>query len=116
MTKFKLTVQDPWFSLIYCGNKTVEGRLAKNKFTEMKVGDIIIFSNDTLGFLRFIKKKIVKINKYETFKEYLNKEKLEKCLPTITDIQNGVSIYRQFYSKQKEKKYGIIAIEFRSLK
>ena len=112
MSKFKLNVQDPWFSLIYCGNKTVEGRLAKKKFTKMKVGDIIIFSNDTLGFTRFTKKRIIKINHYGNFKEYLQKEKLERCLPTITDINDGVSVYREFYSKEKEKKYGIIAIQF----
>lgn len=110
--KFKLNVQDPWFSLIYLGNKTVEGRLAKGKFLEMEKGDYIIFKNDTLVKERKIKKKIVKINKYPSFKKYLEKEKLEKCLPTITNIENGVAVYRQFYNEENEKKYGIIAIQF----
>ena len=112
MSKFKLNVQDPWFSLICSGNKSVEGRLAKNKFTEMKVGDIIIFTNDTLGFERKCVKKIKKINKYNSFKEYLKNETIENCLPTIKNIEQGVSIYRRFYSVNKEKKYGIIAIQF----
>lgn len=112
MSQFKLNVQEPWFSLIFCGKKTVEGRLAKNKFTEMKVGDTIIFTNDSFSFERKCVKKIKRINKYKSFREYLNNETIEKCLPTIKKIEQGVLIYRQFYSKNKEIKYGIIAIQF----
>ena len=35
-----------WFEFIREGKKTIEGRLNKGKFKDMKIGDIISFVND----------------------------------------------------------------------
>ena len=78
----------------------------------MKVGDTISFMNDELGFLRTCEKQIVEIKKYRNFKSYLIGEKLEKCLPTVIKLNDGISIYRAFYSLEKEKKYGVVAFRF----
>lgn len=39
--KYLEHVSEPWFSLILLGLKTVEGRLNKGRFHDMKEGDII---------------------------------------------------------------------------
>jgi len=41
----------------------------------------------------------------------LKKEGIENVLPGVKNIEEGVQIYRQFYSEEREKKYGVVAIE-----
>lgn len=91
-------VSEPWFSLIASGAKTVEGRLNKGDFAELKKGDSIAWVNDQLGFTRKVKTIVVKVNNYKSFSEYLNNEKLKHCLPThgVDTISKGVKVYRQF--------------------
>jgi ASC-1-like (ASCH) protein len=38
---------------------------------------------------------------------YLENEKLEKCLPWIDTIEEGIKIYHNFYSVNDENKYKI---------
>ena len=109
-------ISEPWFSLIKVGLKTVEGRLNKGEFMTLKKGDSIIIFNKELGFMREYEIKITSIHKYKTFSEYLEKEKLEKCLPGIDTIEEGVKVYYKYYSKIDEEKYKIIAIRFRLVK
>ena len=40
---------------------------------------------------------------------YDKTEGINKCLPGIKSIDEGVKIYRQFYSKDDENQYKIIA-------
>lgn len=108
-------VSEPWFSLIAAGKKSVEGRLNKGDFAELKKDDVITWTNDQLGFIRKVKTVVVKVNKYTSFYEYLTKEKLNHCLPThgVDTISKGVKVYRQFYDKSMEKEFGIAAIKLR---
>lgn len=102
-------VSEPWFSLIKVGLKTVEGRLGKKEFAEMKEGDVITFTNNQMPFERQFNVKITQINNYNTFREYLSSEGLEKCLPGIDTLEQGVEVYYQYY-KADEGKYPVRAI------
>ena len=102
-------VSEPWFSLIYLGIKSVEGRLNKGQFKEMKVNDQIKWINEDFNYREVIT-RIVSKQKYKTFEDYLKHEGLEKCLPAITSIDDGLSVYYKYYSKKDENKYGVIAI------
>lgn len=106
-------LSEPWFSLIQVGKKTVEGRLNKGDFANMKKNDIIEFHNNDFGFDRKFTIIITDINKYNTFKEYLQNEGLNKCLPTIKKIEDGEKIYYKYYSKEDENLYKIVAIKFK---
>lgn len=107
--QYKKDVSEPWFSLIKIGKKTVEGRLGKNEFAEMKEGDIITFINKQMPFERQFHVKITQINNYNTFREYLSTEGLDKSLPGIDTIEQGVEVYYQYY-KADEGKYPVRAI------
>ena len=109
-------ISEPWFSLIKDGLKTVEGRLNKGDFASLIKGDCIKVVNNDLGFMRNYTIKITSIHKYTSFKEYLEKEKLEKCLPGIDTIEDGVKVYYKYYSKEDEEKYKIVAIRFKIIK
>jgi len=98
MTIYYKNISEPWFSLIKLKIKSVEGRLNKGEFSKMKIGDIIEFSNEELGFRAVRILKIKDIYYYMNFHEYLNQEKLKNCLPGIQNIKQGVSVYHKFYS------------------
>jgi len=112
MTIYEKNLSEPWFSLIQLKCKTVEGRLNKGDFANMKVGDIIIFANNELGFERKFEAKIKEINNYDNFEQYLQTETLAKCLPTIGNIEDGLKVYYKYYSQEDEEKYKIRAFKF----
>jgi len=102
MTEYTKHLSEPWFSLIQLGLKKCEGRLNKGDFAEIKKGDFIIFQNADFGFPRTFKVRCTSIKKYATFKDYLEKEKLEKCLPGIANIDDGVAVYRKYFKQEDE--------------
>jgi ASC-1-like (ASCH) protein len=113
MVEYKKNLSEPWFTLILLGIKTCEGRLDKGDFSLMKKDDTIVFENNELGFNRSFSCSIKKINYYTTFSDYLETEKLKKCLPGITNIEDGLKVYYKYYSKADENKYHIIAIHLK---
>jgi ASC-1-like (ASCH) protein len=96
MTEYNKDISEPWFSFIKYGIKTVEGRLNKGDWQNMKIDDFIIFNNK-------IKVLIVKINEYDSFEEYLKEEGLYNCLPDIQSIEEGIAIYNNIYPNNIHK-------------
>jgi ASC-1-like (ASCH) protein len=112
MTEYIENLSEPWFSLISLGLKTIEGRKNKGIFKEMKIGDIITWTNN--DFLsRKIRTQILEKKVYDTFQKYLETEGLINCLPGINDIESGLSVYYKYYSKEDEEKYGVISIKLK---
>lgn len=107
MSTYEISVSNPWFDYIKNKKKKVEGRLNKNVFSLLKKGDIVIFTNND----EKIKTVIERITKYNSFNDYLTKEGLNTTLPNIKTIEDGIMIYREFYSEEKERQYGVLAIE-----
>lgn len=100
---YKFNVREPWFSLLKNGEKNVEGRLNVGVFSKLSEGDIIEWNNA-------FRTTISKIVKYKSFKNMIETEGLNNVLPHIESVNEGVNIYRQFYSEENENKYGVIAI------
>lgn len=112
---YKKHISEPWFSLIAVGSKTVEGRLYQDDWTQMKEGDYIDWYNlDLTPFIdREIRTIIVSKSIYPCFQSYLYNEGLEKTLPSISSIDDGLKIYHIYYTPQDEKKYGVIALKLK---
>lgn len=108
-------LSEPWFTLISMGLKTVEGRKNKGKYKEMKVGDVIEWVNDNFK-PRSIMTRVVDKNVYSTFKEYLETEGLENCLPGMPDITYGLSVYYKYFTPEDEATYGVVAIKLELVK
>ena len=109
-------LSEPWFSLIQLGLKSCEGRLKKGDFANMKKNDRIHFENHDFSFPRTFTVLITSIHEYSSFEEYLQHETLEKTLPGIDTLENGINVYRKYYTIEDENKYGIIAIRMRIIK
>lgn len=99
---------DPWFTHIKEQRKIVEGRLNSAKYSDLLIGNIIkLIKEDD-----FILLKVTNVTKYKSFSEMLQTETLARVLPdsNINTIDDGVNVYRQFYSEKSESKKGVIAI------
>ena len=111
------TISEPWFTLISMGIKTIEGRLNRGTFRKMKIGDIVEWTNNDF-YPRSVLTKITGIEDYNTLFEYLHIEDVNKCLPGIKNLDNGLSVvYKNFTQEDKknEEEFGVIAIIFKLL-
>ena len=116
METFYKNLSEPWFTFIKNGKKTVEGRINEERYNSYKVGDIIIWKNHEKNKVRSIKTKIVKINKYNTFKEMLKKERLKNTLPNYSSIDTAINeAYYNYYSEEFEKNLKIIIFKLKKI-
>ena len=115
-TTYEKKINEPWFSLMKLKIKTVEGTLNKGDFSNMKIGDIIIFKNYDLGFQRRLGVKIIKITNYDTFQLYLENETLDRCLPTIDTMDEGLDVYNNIYKQEDIKTHTVKAFTITKLR
>ncbi|RYR42564.1 hypothetical protein Ahy_A08g039028 isoform C [Arachis hypogaea] len=100
---FEIHVQEPFFSQLKDGLKTVEGRCAGGKYSRIGLGNLILV-NKSVVF------EVQEIRWYPTFADMLETENLGKVLPGVDSVEKGVEIYRRFYTEEKEKSNGVLAI------
>ncbi len=105
-----LNLKEVYFNLIKNKIKTFEVRLSDEKRKLINIGDTIVFTNDS-NKNEQLSTKVVNLITFESF------EKMATSLPsrligfegkTINEI---VDTYYQFYTPEKEKNYGVLAIE-----
>lgn len=106
MTIFKIHCKDPWFSLIRQGIKPVEGRKKTHTYQRIKAGDHIHFVNGHESF----KALVTEVRDYATIEDYFEDVNLEKALPGIVTIEEGLNIYYQWSSEESVKQYGFLGI------
>ena len=107
-------LSEPFFSLIKTGLKKVEGRPNKTKWQNCQIGDYIEWYNNDLGE-RKILTKIIRKKEYDTFKEYLEQEGIDKCLPGMPSLEHGLSVYFKYFTKEEEAEFGVVSIELKLL-
>lgn len=106
--KLDINVQEPYFSLIAQGKKTIEGRLAKTKFLDLRIDDLVRINNSLLT-------QVKSVRQYPTFKQMLIMEGLFYVLPEINDIDQAEKVYYNFYTPSDESEYGVVAIGLKLL-
>ena len=103
-------LSEPWFSLVAIGAKKVEGKLLSETWSKLREGDIIEWYNEDLGWKRTVRTKIVSIECYVDFQNYLRMEGLANTLPGIETIQDGIRVYDKYFSLEDQSKYGVAAL------
>lgn len=100
-----IEVENPWFTFL----KTVEGKKANDRWSKIKVGDLINIVNSKKKDDVF-QMKVKKLGRYRTIKEYLEKE----VLPNVKSITEGKKVYEGYWDSEKDKEelktYGVLAI------
>lgn len=106
-------LSEPWFSLVATRKKVYEGRLGNNSMAaSASVGTEIVFYNDDLGRRRETKVVVTGKRKFASFRAMLasSARALAKTLPTVASVDDGVAVYRAFYSAEAEKKHGVVRL------
>ena len=106
---YEVEVQPRWLQAIESGLKTVEGRKGSPTWSNVKVGDI---SNFVAPYNRPYSTMIYDIVHYPSVEDYLIHEGLNRTLPGVNSLQEGIDIYLKptgFWSKADVEKYGILA-------
>ena len=106
MIIFNVHCKDPWFSLIRNGIKTVEGRKNTHTYKRIRPGDQINFINGSESFHALV----TEIRNYDTIEDYFNDVTLEKALPGVKTLEEGLDVYYQWSSEESVKQYGFLGI------
>jgi len=108
-SKYRNHRVEPYFSFLKNGEKTVEGRLNKGKYLDMRRGDFIQVFNklETAS----VTVQVVRVSRYDSISQMLENEELRRMLPDVNSVEEGLSIYRRFYPEQQEEESGMVAIE-----
>jgi len=106
--KLELDVQEPFLTFIKSGQKKVEGRLAKDKYLNLKQGDLIKIND--------IEVKVISITKYKSFKDMLIMEGVKNVIPNAKNLKSGVNVYYKFYNKKDENLFGVVSISIKFFK
>ncbi len=106
--KYNLNVQEPYLSYILKGIKTVEGRLNKGKFKNMKIEDILNISNTHF--------KIVGIADYISFYDMVRTEGVKNVIPDKDTAEDAAKVYYKFFTKEQEQNFGVRAIRIKPVK
>lgn len=106
MTTYNIHCDDPWFSYIREGVKPVEGRKKTHSYKHIKAGDKINFSNGKENFIV----DVIEVREYESLEKYFEDVTLEKALPGITTLEEGLNIYYQWSPEEKIRQYGFLGI------
>ncbi|CAN1167619.1 hypothetical protein LINPERHAP2_LOCUS27332 [Linum perenne] len=114
--EFDLHVQEPFFTQMQDGLKTVEGRCARGFYNQIQPGALIMFNKSLVV-------KVQGVHRYTSFFQMLEAEGLDKVLPGVETIdadaynttptsivQSGVQVYRRFYTEDEERSNGVISI------
>ena len=111
MAEHHMSISSPWAEFILSGEKIFEGRRVTDKTLAIKVDDYIVFSHKTnLSFPPF-RKRVVGIRNYPSFEVALKDLGLDRTLPGVKTIQEGIDIYAEYVSLKTQQKEGIFMFE-----
>lgn len=109
VAKYKIHCQEPWFSLLMSGKKPVEGRKNSSFYRKIKAGDEIIFFVDNRSF----KALVTGVNQYAGVKEYLTVETLERALPGVSNLDEGLRVYHAWNTPEEISRDGFLGIQIK---
>jgi ASC-1-like (ASCH) protein len=117
MALLKIICSDPWYTHLETGRKTVEGRKCTKTWSDISVGDTVLFErNSKDGEIKTFKAIVTGINYYrgeEPLREYLEGETLERALPGVQTIDEGVAVYLQWSTLDEIKEHKFMGISIR---
>ena len=106
---FQCNLQEKWLALMLSGEKSIEGRLHRDKWTTLKVGQKVCINKKHF----FILKEILR---YATFKELIESQG-SKVFPNMS-LEAGLKVYFEEikFSREDEKTYGVVGLRLEKVK
>lgn len=103
-------VDEPYYSQIVSGEKTVEGRVYRKKWKNIELGEIVVMTGRDLNktHVEFVVVSLTICKNFEELYEIHGK----KLLPRDENVNE---VYLKFFTKEKIDKHGVIGIELQRL-
>lgn len=118
----ELGIESSLLKYIETGKKTIEASLGKPLVLKVRVGDNINLREDVWENGRITdsipNKTVVTVTQllyFESFEEVFSMVDYRKVVPMAESRREALSLYRNFYSKEDEEEYGVVAITFSRL-
>lgn len=106
----KMKLKSAPFEMIKGGKKTIELRLYDEKRQKIKVGDKILFTNNTTG--ETLNTTVVKLHRYDSFAELYKNLPLLQCGYTVENVDKATPAdMERYYSVEEQERYGVVGIE-----
>ncbi len=112
-TMLNIKLSEPHLSNVLNGLKTIEGRSGDHGLAKLNCGDkFTVTSNEdptsVLGVMIIVRKQW-----YSTFRDMLATEGIDKTLPNVSSVDEGVKVYHAIKDyPQREQDHGVVAVEF----
>lgn len=108
--KHKLKLQTIYFDKIQRGEKIYEVRLNDEKRQQIKIGNTLLLRKEP-ELKTTLEVKVVDLIYFASFDALVNTLPLEKIGFSGVSKTAVKNIYRQFYTEENEKRYGVVAIK-----
>lgn len=102
----KMNLQDKYFDFIKNGTKRIELRLNDEKRQQIKIGDLIEFSNEKDKFTA----KVIGLLRYQDFKTLFNDFEIEILADKTITKEELLNVLGEFYAPEKQEKFGVLGI------
>ena len=107
--EFEMKLQPEYYNFILNGTKRIEIRLYDEKRQQIKIGDVIKFLkepelNDSFNA------KVVGLLRYNSFEEMFKDFDISILSDNSMTKDELISVLEQFYTKEKQEKYGVLGI------
>ena len=111
---FNMKLAPSPYEMIASGKKTIELRLFDEKRSQIKKGDVIIFTQTQSG--ESVCANVVELHRCDTFEELYKSLPLLKCGYTEENVDTAhPSDMDIYYSHERQASYGVVAIEIQLL-
>lgn len=111
-SKLSLGVQPTYFQALQDGSKTIEGRLARTKYSDLRPGDRITITDEGSG-----QELIMEVQSLHIYPDFLSafrsRENYQLAVPDARSTDEAVSVYAQFYPDEKQVSEGVIFLELK---
>ena len=105
----EMKLQPKYFDYILNGTKRIEIRLNDEKRKKIKLGDIIKFLKET-DLKESFEAQVIGLLKYNSFEELLRDYDISILSDANMTKDELISTLEQFYTKEKQKQYGVLGI------
>lgn len=107
----ELKLQPEYYDFILNGTKRIEIRLNDEKRQKIKLGDKIKFLKEPNLDESFIV-RVVGLLRYNSFKDMFKDYDISVLSDKSMTKEELLSVLEQFYTKDKQEKYGVLGIRF----
>lgn len=109
MAHITINVQQVYLDAIKNSSKTIEGRLATEKYRSLRPGDVLtIYNNEQTDM---VTGGVVNVYEYADFEAAFREWDFRLAIPEAQNVGEALAVYEQFYSRTRQQDAGVVFIE-----